>query len=571
MRHLLHELRTPLGQILGYSEMLEEELQDRGQDDLLPDLRKIEQAARQLLAHVEKIFQPEDASAEPSSNPGAAMVETAPRSEGAAAAPAPGAEVEVKTGSVLIVDDEEGNRDLLTRRLERVGYAVSAVEDGASALRVIGESDFDLVLLDVLMPGMSGLEVLDAIRRLHSVSDLPVVMATALGGSEDTVAALQRGANDYVTKPFDFPVVMARVETQLALKRAAREIAALAQQLEIRNAFIRRTFGRYVSEEIVSSLLEDPAGLELRGEKRRVTILMSDLRGFSSLTEALSPPQVVSLLNGYLGSMVEIIHGYGGTIDEFLGDAVLAFFGAPVSYGDDAERAVAAAVAMQSAVGDVNERNHKMGLPAIEMGVGIASGDVIVGNIGSEKRTKYGAVGSPVNLASRIESFTLGGEILISSETLAEAGAMVETANARQVHPKGLDAPIRIHPVTGIGGRHGLRLSERSAELLDLEDEIPVLFAVLEGKDVSGSATRGSLCGLSRTSARLRSQQPIPEPGELRVELLASNGQVLPGAFYAKVVTGSEGGAEPGLVRFTTRSPVLDETIERMLPAGSSR
>jgi DNA-binding response OmpR family regulator len=138
------------------------------------------------------------------------------------------------------------------------------------------------VLLDVLMPGLSGLDVFESIRRTYTVTDLPVVMATALAGSQDTVEALRGGANDYVTKPFDMPVVLARVEAQLALKRAAKEIAALAQQLEIRNAFIRRAFGRYASDEVVDTLLETPGGLELRGEKRRVTGCVMNLRSVAT-------------------------------------------------------------------------------------------------------------------------------------------------------------------------------------------------------------------------------------------------------------------------------------------------
>jgi class 3 adenylate cyclase len=561
MRHLLHDVRTPLGQIMGYSEMLQEEAQDRGQQDLVPDLKKIENAARHLLRYVEDLFRP--GAGAPASAAGMATEVSAARpTEGAGEVASVAARpVAPASGSLLVVDDEPLNRDLLVRRLERVGYRVTAAEDGPSALRAIGESEYDLVLLDILMPGMSGLEVLDAIRRLYSASDLPVVMATALGKSEDTVEALERGANDYVTKPFDFPVVMARVETQLGLERAAREIAALAQELEIRNAFIRRTFGRYVSEEVVSSLLENPYGLEIRGEKRRVSILMSDLRGFSILTEVLSPPQVVSLLNGFLGSMSEVIQRYGGSIDEFIGDAVLAFFGAHLPGEDDAERAVAAAVAMQLAMEQVNERNRKAGLPEIEMGIGIATGDVIVGNIGSEKRTKYSAIGSPVNLASRIESYTVGGEVLISDATLEDTRAIVRTSRTREIHPKGLGAPIKIHRVSAIGGRYDLQLNDREAELIDLREEIPVRFGVLEGKHVAEFSSLGAFCALSRGSARLRSREPVPELSELRLELVGFEG-----AFYAKVVTGSEGEAgEPSLLRFTTRSPELDQAIERAL------
>ena len=246
-------------------------------------------------------------------------------------------------GCLLVVDDDSQNRDMLARRLERAGYDVRTAEDGRSALHLVEDRAIDLVLLDVVMPGMGGLDVLKAIRQTRSASDLPVIMATALDQSEDTVAALGRGANDYVTKPFDLPVVLARVETQLSLKRAAREIETLAQQLEIRNAFIRQTFGRFHSDEIVARWLDTPEGLDLRGEKRRVTILVADLRGFSSMTEALSPTAVVSVLNNFLGTMSEVVLSHQGTIDEFIGDQILALFGAPIARDNDAERAVACA------------------------------------------------------------------------------------------------------------------------------------------------------------------------------------------------------------------------------------
>ena len=272
-----------------------------------------------------------------------------------------------------------------------------------------------------MMPDISGIEVLTRLRRQHSQSDLPVIMATARDASEDVVEALRLGANDYVTKPLDFPVVLARLETQLALKRQKDQIAQLATDLELRNRFIQNTFGRYLSEDVVKSLLESPEGLRLGGERRRVTILMSDLRGFTSLSESLGPEEVVRTLNGYLGAMADVILRHQGLIDEFIGDAVLAIFGAPEPRADDARRAVPCAVHMQLAVDALNEKNQALGLPRIEMGVALHTGEVVVGNIGSEKRAKYGVVGAPVNHAGRIESFTVGGQVLVSEAT-AEGG-----------------------------------------------------------------------------------------------------------------------------------------------------
>ena len=258
------------------------------------------------------------------------------------------------TATLLVVDDNEQNRDMLSRRLVKRGYAVLTAESGARALEMVRAESVDLILLDIEMPGMTGLEVLKALRETSTRADLPVIMATARDQGEDIVEALSLGANDYVTKPLDFPVVIARVESQLSLKRAMEEIRRLAGALEIRNRFIQRTFGRYLSEEVVASLLETPEGLALGGEKREVTLLFADLRGFTAMSDRFTPEQVVRLLNNYLGTMADIITAHQGTIDEFIGDAILALFGAPVARPDDAERAAACAVAMQIAMEDVN-------------------------------------------------------------------------------------------------------------------------------------------------------------------------------------------------------------------------
>ncbi len=323
-------------------------------------------------------------------------------------------------GRVLVVDDNPENRDMLSRRLARRGYTVAVAEDGHQALKMTEAQHFDLVLLDIMMPGISGLEILRTLRVRYSVADLPIIMATAKDQSSDIVEALQLGANDYVTKPLDFPVVLARVETQLALKRAKEQIEQLAEQLELRNRFIRETFGRYLSDEVVASLLDSPTGLQLGGEMRKVTLLMSDLRGFTSLSKRLAPEQVLAILNHYLGTMVKVIMECQGTINEFMGDAIFVIFGAPMSREDDAEWAVACAVGMQLAMASVNEQNRHEGLPDVEMGIGVHTGEVVVGNIGSPKRMKYGVVGSDVDLTFHIQSYTIGGQILISEATRRE-------------------------------------------------------------------------------------------------------------------------------------------------------
>src|SRR4029079_3385891 len=171
-------------------------------------------------------------------------------------------------------------------------------------------------------------------------------------------------------------------------KRVEAELKRLAEQVELRNRFIRETFGRYLTDEVVSTVLESPTGLKIGGEKRKVTMLMSDLRGFTSMSERLPPARVVAMLNRHLSSMVEVIKKYHGTIDEFIGDAIFVLFGAPTWQEDDAEPAVACAVAMQLAMDGVNEQNKQEGLPELEMGIGIHTGQVVLGNIGSPVRVE---------------------------------------------------------------------------------------------------------------------------------------------------------------------------------------
>jgi adenylate cyclase len=195
------------------------------------------------------------------------------------------------------------------------------------------------------------------------------------------------------------------------------ELALANKDLEIKNALIRKVFGRYLTNEVVANLLENPEALKLGGERRKITILTSDLRGFTAISEQLPPEEVVKILNVYLHNMADVIGKYYGTIDEFMGDGILVLFGAPTAREDDAVRAVACAVDMQLAMDNVNEKMTDWGLPLLEMGIAINTGEVVVGNIGSETRTKYGIVGSHVNLTYRIESYTVGGQIFISEST----------------------------------------------------------------------------------------------------------------------------------------------------------
>jgi len=351
-------------------------------------------------------------------------------------------------------------------------------------------------------------------------------------------------------------------ESEAALKQTNEDLHDANQDLERHNQFVRNTFGRYLSDDVVSSLLDTPDGLQLGGETRRVTILMSDLRGFTSLAARFAPEQVVSILNRYLGAMVEVITRYEGTIDEFIGDAILVIFGAPIRREDHARRGVACATAMQLAMDSVNDANRHDGLPEIEMGIGVNTGEVVVGNIGSDTRAKYGVVGSAVNLTSRIESYTVGGQILISEATRREVEDIVRVGKRLEIEAKGVDGTTVIHDVRGIGGTFGLFLPEVEDELVALREPIPLRFLVVEGKHLGGEWISGSLDKLSVRAGVVICDKIIAPLSNLKIEIEADTGSTIVREFYAKVTEPLETG-QGFRIHVTSLAPELAGWLKR--------
>jgi class 3 adenylate cyclase len=295
-----------------------------------------------------------------------------------------------------------------------------------------------------------------------------------------------------------------RIAGQLSvIVEKGRLISELSEQkaaLEIRNRFITRVFGRYLSDAVVEQLLETPDGLRLGGERRVVTVVMTDLRGFTATSERIPPESVVALLNLHLGAMSEIVIEHGGTIDEFIGDALLALFGAPLAAEDDARRALTCAVEMQQAMEGVNARARELSLPEMGMGVGVHTGEVVVGNIGSERRAKYGVVGAAINLASRIQGFTLGGQILASEETLRAAGPDVSVGARFSIQAKGFRDPVSIVEVLGVGEAV---LAPASDTLTLLESPVSIEIERLAEEEPQLRRTAGALRAVGRWEAAL--------------------------------------------------------------------
>ncbi len=321
--------------------------------------------------------------------------------------------------------------------------------------------------------------------------------------------------------------------------------AIVTSYLAITAAQIRTYFSRYLTDAVVKSLLETPEGLKLGGDRRKVTILMCDLRGFSTISEKMQPEKVVEILNVFLGTMTDAIVPYQGTIDEFIGDAILVLFGAPIHREDDAARAVASAIAMQLAMRSVNQKLTEIELPEIAMGIGINTGEVVAGNIGSQSRAKYAVVGNHVNLTARIESYTVGGQILIAETTYKEIEEIVKTNGSMEVEPKGVSQPISIYDIYGIGGIYNLELPSIHESLKALATPIPITYRILEEKHLGIELFMGELRQLSPYGAEIYTEEDIPVLTNLKIHLkiykkdsLDSTSQQLEieGDIYAKVL-----------------------------------
>ena len=274
--------------------------------------------------------------------------------------------------------------------------------------------------------------------------------------------------------------------------------------------FIKETFGRYLSQTVVDEILTSPEGRKLGGTRKEVTVLMSDLRGFTSLSEARDPEEMVQLLNRYLEKMSRIILKYDGIIDEIIGDAILAVFGAPKNHGNDPARAIACAIEMQNCLEVLNKEVLDSGYPCLEMGIGINTGNVIVGNIGSEVRMKYGIVGDAVNKASRIESNSIGGQVLIGKSTYDQVKPKVVVTPAQHRMMKGMKKPLVFYSVTGIKTQE-YRVSLKAVILSQtrLAIKLPFQCWTIQEKKVSSLPILGETISLDEGSIYATTTVPI--------------------------------------------------------------
>jgi class 3 adenylate cyclase len=423
------ELRNDTNTVIGYSEMLIDEA-GSDEEESVSDLSRIRDSATQIVELIGEII----GSAEVMS--GAVDFDAASHSvskiEGAAATlqhlDAPG--VESDPGRILVVDDNEMNRDILTRRLKRQGHTVGLASNGREALDQLHEEQFDLVLLDILMPELDGFQVLERMKADQKLRNVPVIVLSALDNLESIVRCIEMGADDYVSKPFHAVVLRARVSASLEKKRLRDREQEYLRELAIE---------REKSESLLLNVLPAPIAERLkRGERTiadqftEVTILFSDVVGFTAMSSRITPAQLVDRLGDIFQRFDAVAADCGVEKIKTIGDAYFAVAGVPEAKSDHAERVVELALGMRRALRRYNSRADD----SLEIRIGINTGPVVAGVIGTAKFA-YDLWGDAVNVASRMESTGVPGRIQVSPSTYAKLREKYEFESRGEIEVKG--------------------------------------------------------------------------------------------------------------------------------------
>jgi adenylate cyclase len=342
---------------------------------------------------------------------------------------------------ILIVDDTPENVDVLAGIL-REHYQIKVAVNGPKALRIAqGDPEPALILLDVMMPEMDGYEVCRQLQANERTRRIPVIFVTAKSEVEDEAQGFGLGAVDYITKPVSAPIVLARVRTQLALKESHRKLEDLSLKL-----------ARYLSRQVYQSIFEGRQDARIGCSRKKLTVFFSDIVGFGNKTEGMESEDLTFILNGYLNRMAGVVLKHGGTLDKFVGDAVLVFFGDPETKGvpEDAVACVRMALEMKEAISELNHLWLATGIrQGFEARMGITTGYSTVGNFGSDERMDYTIIGNQVNLANRLQAAAQPGEILISQETWLLVKDAFSCVAKEPIQVKGFDRPIQTYAVTG--------------------------------------------------------------------------------------------------------------------------
>ena len=365
---------------------------------------------------------------------------------------------------ILVVDDMAENVDILKTRLESQGYEVVTAGDGEAALAAVRESRPDLVLLDVMMPKLDGVETTKRLKADASLPFIPIILVTAKADTKDAVAGLDAGGDDYLTKPVDQASLVARVRSMLRIKalhdkvqEQGRELAGWNKTLEERVAAqvaeIERIgrLKRFLPPQVAELLVGAGGERIMESHRREIVALMCDLRGFTAFAETAEPEDVMALLRGYHEAVGPLIFQHEGTLERFMGDGILVFFNDPLPCPDAAARAVNLAVAMRDAVERLAQEWRKRG-HAIGFGVGIAQGYATLGRIGFEGRHEYSAIGTVINLAARLCAEAKDGQILLSQRVATAVEAIAATSFVGEISLKGLSRPVATYNLARLAG-----------------------------------------------------------------------------------------------------------------------
>ena len=468
---------------------------------------------------------------------------------------------------VLLIDDQAIIGESVKRMLSTEhDIEFHFCQDPTQSIKMANEISPTVILQDLVMPELDGLTMVRYIRANEKTKLVPLIVLSSKEEAQIKAKAFALGANDYMVKLPDAVEIIARIRYHSRGYINLMERNEAMGQLEKANQFIKKTFGQYLSDDIVESILETPEGTVLGGEKRVVTIMMTDLRGFTAIGERLPAEDVVSIINIYLETMTELILKYNGTIDEFIGDAIFVIFGAPIARPDDAKRAVACAMEMQIAMERVNNLCQEKGLPQVHQGIGINTGDLIVGNIGSTKRMKYGCVGRNVNLTARIESYTVGGQTFISESTKDVCSDILRIDDYMEVMPKGVKNPLTIYEIGGIGGDFNIYLPEKEAhELKELSEPISIQFTVLAGKHASLDLIDGKITKLFENLGEISCDVMLEKLTNLKISLLDVKNNTVINDLYGKITNKVREKPPTMIVNFTSLTPEATSFFGKIL------
>jgi len=365
---------------------------------------------------------------------------------------------------ILIVDDNETNRDILDARLSVHGYELLQAADGEEAIAIAKEHLPDLILLDVMMPKLDGIEVCRRLKDDPALPFMPIILVTAKADTQDVVTGLEAGADEYLTKPIDQTALVARVRSVLRVKALHDQVQAQAADLATWNRTLEQRVTEQVAEieraerlrrflppQIAKLVLSDGEDRLLGSHRREVTVVFCDLRGFTAFAETAEPEEVMTVLTGYHQSLGELIHRYEGTLAHFAGDGVMILFNDPVLCPNPCERAVRMSIDMRADITDLAVSWRKCG-HRLGFGVGIAHGYATLGCIGFEGRYDYSAIGTVVNLAARLCGEAGSGQILVDRKVRAEVETLAELEPAGELSLKGFRRSVEaffLHSVHG--------------------------------------------------------------------------------------------------------------------------